>query len=491
MSFSQSVIALIIFSITLLPAFGKYPRGLVANVGGNLITGDDVLKLSSALRLNDSVRIKLFNQAGRDFKIYEAAKKEWLLKFFDQDLKAILYTDIIKDEAGIVKVVTGKRVAFNFKASDYNNLMHELEDKALSRWLDAGEGISAAVSKFGKLLRQRGYPTRPNVSDGDLYYMWREHQGDSLKEKIRINEVKKFERYIGTHNNFDVSSRAYDFRVDDFIKHHKNHVATSLPEALVSKKRAQKLINGLSDSSFVIKKVSFVSLANSHMEVVKDKAPELFANINSLYNKFARQFNSNMADQIASYLAQAERLSQQHSLEELKVEADRQRAFLNRNRSNISKLVLVKSIELAMKLEASDPVQEIDIKKMINELLLDTSSQASLQVRFEQLVLNSLEKYYLNNSISRAIADYITWFVVRDLKTYLSQQKGKIQLSYIDLSDYKARDLAHQKFIQDSVQKKIAIFKQELIERYSRNNYIRLAKDKEFEGREAILFVVD
>ena len=490
MSFTKPLIFLILL-LTHLSVWANYPRGLVANVNGKLVTGDDVLLLSSALRLNDSIRIKLFNQANRDLKLYKKIKKTWLKKFFNQDLKTILYTNTIRNEARMVTVTTGRRVAFNFKTSDYNSLMQELENKALSSWLDAGQGMQVATLEFGKLLHQRGYPADSSMSYENIYYLWREHQESSIKEKIRVNEVKKFERYIGTYNNYDLKTPIHDFRVNTFFERHRKIVQQRLNGVMSQKSKIKAAIGKTSGSNFVIKQLSFISFGESKFREINSYAPELLESYSELYETFIQTYStSNKADQISKYIDHAFQLRKRHSSKELRQKYKRQMQLYNNDRTNISKLILAKTVLLAAEIDPTTQPDSVNYMAIVANSNLKHNFSEYLEMSLKDLALMSLKELFTHRDVSPSVTNYVGWLIGLELQNFLNQQEGKIKIDYIDLTDYKSRAMIHSKFLQDSIQEKINSFKEDLATRYSKSNYLRLANDDELEDEEALLFVI-
>lgn len=242
-----------------------YPQNWqIAKFNRDRYTNKDIEQFIEDSKMSDAKKIQLFKEANKNYQKYLNLKAEWIYTWIQPATKQFLYYRMLKEMA----IRDGRnRKAFTVTKHEYWDILEKTEYNMLKKLLEDGRGIKYARSKFGEFLKKQNYPHRNDMSDLDIYFIWKKTQDNRIKEQLRIREVKKFEFYTAhpkaNPNYFMNFGEMHDIKTEA-----KKKVEKLFSENKLNQRLIEKRIEESPEIMIILKNIKSLSLSNHAMKTL-------------------------------------------------------------------------------------------------------------------------------------------------------------------------------------------------------------------------------
>ena len=160
--------------------------------------------------LSEEQKIRLFNEAQRNFQNYNDAKNEWINNRLLAAVKELSFYKLVERIANIEYQNLGYYIAFQ-NATDLrkrtirNDLFESLQNEIKSRVYQDQEGLNRQQKnqlkiEFANNLIERGYPHQSSATPAQVYQQWYANRIEKLEKTVELELIaeamEEFEQYL-------------------------------------------------------------------------------------------------------------------------------------------------------------------------------------------------------------------------------------------------------------------------------------------------------
>ena len=255
------------------------------SLGGRSMTSSyDARKYIETLHLTDQDMVDMFKEAQNDFDKYIEIKAKWVTNRTKEGIKQMAYVKMIQEYA-TRSPFKDEWKAFKITQNDYFKRVQEMETKTLQTLLDEGKGIVYAREKFGAQLKEIGYPHQSAQTDEELYWEWYELQKSRIVEKLRIDEVKKFEYLMALGYQKEFYVRPVE--IFDFSKEVNSIIEEKINQKRISTSEVTQLVQEDTRIQVLAKAINFYGPETAKISDLKEMAP-------AVYSDFMQRIDNNV-----------------------------------------------------------------------------------------------------------------------------------------------------------------------------------------------------
>ena len=245
------------------------------SLGGRSMTSSyDARKYIETLHLTDQDMVDMFKEAQNDYDEYIEIKAKWVASRTKEGIKQMAYVKMIQEYA-TRSPFKDQWKAFKITQNDYFKKVQEMETRTLQSLLDEGKGIVYARGRFGAQLKKLGYPHQSTQTDEELYWEWYELQKSRIVEKIRIDEVKKFEYLMALGYQKEFYVRPVE--IFDFSKEVNSIIENKVNNKRISSSEVAQLVQEDPRIQVLAKGINFYSPETAKISELKEIAPEVYS----------------------------------------------------------------------------------------------------------------------------------------------------------------------------------------------------------------------
>jgi len=255
------------------------------SLGGRSMTSSyDARKYIETLHLADQDMVDMFKEAQNDYDKYIEIKARWVANRTKEGIKQMAYVKMIQEYA-TRSPFKNEWKAFKITQNDYFKRVQEMETKTLKSLLDEGKGIVYAREKFGAQLKELGYPHQSAQTDEELYWEWYELQKSRIVEKLRLDEVKKFEYLMALGYQKEFYVRPVE--IFDFSKEVNSIIEEKINQKRISSGEVAQLIQEDPRIQVLAKGINFYGPETAKISELKEIAPQV-------YSEFMQRIDENV-----------------------------------------------------------------------------------------------------------------------------------------------------------------------------------------------------
>lgn len=458
--------------------------------GNTFMTNYDVENYICALHLSDDQMIAMFKEAGSDFNKYETLRRTWAQRRLQSGLKQLAYVHTVQKHA---KTNLNNRTnAFKISSSDYFDMTQDLETKTLREWLDQRMGIVKARIAFAKKLKEIGYPHKENQDPTELYFEWYDLQKRRLKEKIRLEEVQKYEYLmsLGYQKEFYVRPvEIFDFKRD----------VTGIIEDTIQGKRLTpaelaKIVSEDERISIMASQINLLGPNTIPLNELSKEAPAVFAE----FREKASELFTGPLTKANDYIQAATGLSQRMSSEELEesIKSSREKFLLGNN--DYTELMKAKIFELSLELKKGSQMDESIVMETseslhhrAREIIADAFAKPeTVARRLEDHLINELSEGDFEGATSKAIS-LMNWVAKFQLKKLSLEIVPMAQASLIDATKWEGQDRIEKYLAHKQYQEKLDEFRRTKLAYVGEYIDLNPQGERNMSGHEAWSYVLE
>lgn len=179
--------------------------------GRYTITSDEVSEYITDIHLNEDVKMRLFNRAGRKYDQYQIELQKWMTTKFPSAIKEMSFYKLVEKISYIESTRLGFYIAFR-NADEYSlrklrlELFQDLTASVNRRvYNDKQNEMSfaeknEAKEKFAMNLIQKGYPHQDGATHLEIYQDWYQTKLERLERQailqLTADGIQEFEGFI-------------------------------------------------------------------------------------------------------------------------------------------------------------------------------------------------------------------------------------------------------------------------------------------------------
>lgn len=462
--------------------------------GNTFATNYDVENYICTLHLSDEARIEFFKQANGDFNRYEELRRQWAQKRFNSGLRQMAYVSAVQRHA---TTSFGKETrAFKITESNYFKRTQELETRTLKKWLDQRLGIVKARIAFAQELKKIGYPHKKDQDDTELFFEWFTLQKNRLKEKIRLEEVSKYEYELALGYQREFYVRPVE--IFDFAKEMTSKIDSQIEGARLTPRELAEIVASDEKISIMAKSIELLGPSTLTLSKLSSEAPAVFDDLKTELEKTSLSLN-----QMPKYFQAADQLAQSKSEAELQesIKEARNKFLLSHN--DYTELMKAKIYELSLALKSGEKIefseltkyQQIAQEQATRLLQVALNNPEDVDSRIEDHLISGIthlrDQFSSLNKASKEAITLTNWILKFQVKKTTLAIKPQARVTLIDRYSWQG-----QKRIEDYLRNKQ--FTERLNEaregKLSRTGeYIDLrpTKDTRLEGHDSWSFVLE
>ncbi len=335
------------------------------SLGGRSMTSSyDARKYIETLHLSDQDMVDMFKEAQNDYDKYIEIKAKWVANRTKEGIKQMAYVKMIQEYA-TRSPFKDEWKAFKITQNDYFKRVQEMETKTLKTLLDEGKGIVYARERFGAQLKELGYPHQSAQTDEELYWEWYELQKSRIIEKLRLDEVKKFEYLMALGYQKEFYVRPVE--IFDFSKEVNSIIEEKINQKRISTAEVAQLVQEDPRIQVLAKEINFYGPETAKISELKEVAPQVYSDFmqridNNVITYINEDFTTDMLKYENIALQMATKYQTTQKLEELS--KDMALKFMQSN--DYSYLMMSK-------------IYELSIAGMENGIYSDSDKKSSIQ----------------------------------------------------------------------------------------------------------------
>jgi hypothetical protein len=430
-----------------------YPQNWqIAKFNRDRYTNKDIEQFIEDSKMSDAKKIQLFKEANKDYQKYLNLKAEWIYTWIQPATKQFLYYRMLKEMA----IKEGRsRKAFTVTKHEYWDILEKTEYNMLKKLLEDGRGIQYARSKFGEFLKKQNYPHRNEMSNLDIYFVWKKTQDNRIKEQLRIREVKKFEFYTAhpkaSPNYFMNFGEMHEIKSAAKEKVDKLFSRDNLNQNLI-----EKTIEESPEMMIILKNIKSLSLSNYSMKVLYNENSSKYRSSKELIDKMLPEvLNNSIIQKILKYEEVANKIYKRSMDRDklLDIASVEEKKVTESPAGNYQALAKAKIYRLAASMISSNHKKKRYLKEIISKIkdisesILQNSSKDDFYLNgneasylLPELIYQKINKYLITenmNSYQKRLSYLASWFIKFEIKKLISKD---IPIFIPELRDEKTMD---------------------------------------------------
>ena len=165
------------------------PRDWIAlEVNGKIVTASEVRSYIDSVVLSSDLHRMLFEEAGRDYAVYEQKKNAIIDELFVSTLDRISVTRVLQAKA---TEGTDRRF-FTITKKQVRDSLQEGVRKALGKFQTTGASLEDSRDAFVADLKRNGLPYNGFASSSEIFDAWKNRLATRLREDYRQQEASRF-----------------------------------------------------------------------------------------------------------------------------------------------------------------------------------------------------------------------------------------------------------------------------------------------------------